>query len=245
MSIVALPRAATARDSVPARSDAVVPALGWLRSYEPTLASRRPRRRASRSRRTCCPPASATRRSRNLPPEAGTLRVPLLRARSSGCSAVRATRRSPSRRRSRCWSARRSASWPAATRRASARWRRARRCWSRRSRSSPGCSRPASIVNFVSETVLIGFKAGVALYLASTQLPKLFGIHGSHGDFWERIGTSSRTSARPTRRRWRSASARWRCSCSGKSFCPTARSRCSSSSAESPRRRFPISARTA
>src|SRR5687768_5778119 len=32
------------------------------------------------------------------------------------------------------------------------------------------------IVKFISETVLIGFKAGVALYLASTQLPKLFGI---------------------------------------------------------------------
>lgn len=45
-----------------------------------------------------------------------------------------------------------------------------------------------SVVNFVSETVLIGFKAGVALYLASTQLPKLFGISGAHGDFWERLG---------------------------------------------------------
>lgn len=45
------------------------------------------------------------------------------------------------------------------------------------------------IVKFISETVLIGFKAGVALYLASTQLPKLFGIHGSHGNFWERGGT--------------------------------------------------------
>jgi len=45
------------------------------------------------------------------------------------------------------------------------------------------------IVKFISETVLIGFKAGVALYLASTQLPKLFGIHGSHGNFWERMGT--------------------------------------------------------
>jgi high affinity sulfate transporter 1 len=45
-----------------------------------------------------------------------------------------------------------------------------------------------SVVNFVSETVLLGFKAGVALYLASTQLPKLFGISGAHGDFWERMG---------------------------------------------------------
>lgn len=44
-----------------------------------------------------------------------------------------------------------------------------------------------SVVNFVSETVLLGFKAGVALYLASTQLPKLFGIKGTHGDFWERM----------------------------------------------------------
>lgn len=44
-----------------------------------------------------------------------------------------------------------------------------------------------SVVSFVSETVLIGFKAGVALYLASTQLPKLFGISGAHGDFWERM----------------------------------------------------------
>lgn len=49
--------------------------------------------------------------------------------------------------------------------------------------------RGGSVVNFVSETVLIGFKAGVALYLASTQLPKLFGISGAHGgSFFERIG---------------------------------------------------------
>ena len=47
--------------------------------------------------------------------------------------------------------------------------------------------RAGVIVKFISETVLIGFKAGVALYLASTQLPKLFGISGSHGNFWERF----------------------------------------------------------
>jgi high affinity sulfate transporter 1 len=39
---------------------------------------------------------------------------------------------------------------------------------------------------FFSETVLVGFKAGLALYLASTQLPKLLGFPGTHGDFWER-----------------------------------------------------------
>jgi SulP family sulfate permease len=45
-----------------------------------------------------------------------------------------------------------------------------------------------SIVNFISESVMIGFKCGVALFLASTQLPKLFGIHGAHGNFWKNSG---------------------------------------------------------
>jgi len=40
------------------------------------------------------------------------------------------------------------------------------------------------IVNFISESVMTGFKCGVALFLASTQLPKLFGFHGEHGSFW-------------------------------------------------------------
>ncbi len=44
------------------------------------------------------------------------------------------------------------------------------------------------IVNFVSESVLVGFKCGIALFIASTQLPKLLGFKGSHGDFWERSG---------------------------------------------------------
>jgi high affinity sulfate transporter 1 len=44
------------------------------------------------------------------------------------------------------------------------------------------------IVNFISESVLVGFKCGIALFIASTQLPKLFGFKGSHGNFWERSG---------------------------------------------------------
>jgi len=49
--------------------------------------------------------------------------------------------------------------------------------------------RAGAIVNFFSETVLVGFKCGVAFFLASTQLPKLFGFSGSHGgDFWDRMG---------------------------------------------------------
>jgi high affinity sulfate transporter 1 len=45
--------------------------------------------------------------------------------------------------------------------------------------------RAGSLVNFVSETVMLGFKVGVALTLVSTQFPKLFGISGAHGGFWE------------------------------------------------------------
>ena len=48
--------------------------------------------------------------------------------------------------------------------------------------------RAGVVVNFISDTVMVGFKAGIALVLASTQLPKLFGFKGTHGDFWERMG---------------------------------------------------------
>jgi high affinity sulfate transporter 1 len=62
-------------------------------------------------------------------------------------------------------------------------------------------ARAGNAIGFFSETVLVGFKAGLAFYLASTQLPKLFGFKGSHGDFWERsahflqhLGDTNRTS---------------------------------------------------
>jgi MFS superfamily sulfate permease-like transporter len=43
------------------------------------------------------------------------------------------------------------------------------------------------IVNFISESVLLGFKAGAALAIISTQLPKLFGIHAPGANFIERM----------------------------------------------------------
>jgi len=49
-------------------------------------------------------------------------------------------------------------------------------------------ARAGVMVNFISESVMTGFKCGVALFLASTQLPKLFGFHGAHGDFWQNAG---------------------------------------------------------
>ena len=48
--------------------------------------------------------------------------------------------------------------------------------------------RAGNAIGFFSETVLVGFKGGLALYLASTQLPDLFGFKGTRGDFWERSG---------------------------------------------------------
>ena len=48
-------------------------------------------------------------------------------------------------------------------------------------------TRAGVVVNFVSETVLIGFKCGIAFVLASTQIPKLFGFPGGEGGFWPRL----------------------------------------------------------
>src|SRR5262245_66583041 len=45
------------------------------------------------------------------------------------------------------------------------------------------------LVHFISESVMTGFKCGVALFLASTQLPKLFGFHSAHGSFWGNTGS--------------------------------------------------------
>jgi len=49
--------------------------------------------------------------------------------------------------------------------------------------------RLSGIINFISETVLVGFKAGAALTIGLTQLPKLFGIKGGGENFLDRIVT--------------------------------------------------------
>src|SRR5258706_368039 len=61
--------------------------------------------------------------------------------------------------------------------------------------------RAGTVVDFFSETVLVGFKAGVACVLASTQLPQLFGFRGGHRRFLGAIGHFVRGPARlPARR---------------------------------------------
>lgn len=47
--------------------------------------------------------------------------------------------------------------------------------------------RLGSFVNFISESILLGFKAGAALSIASMQLPKLFGVAGGGNGFFERL----------------------------------------------------------
>jgi high affinity sulfate transporter 1 len=44
----------------------------------------------------------------------------------------------------------------------------------------------SGLVSFISETILVGFKAGAALTIAMTQLPKLFGVPGGGDSFFER-----------------------------------------------------------
>ncbi len=46
--------------------------------------------------------------------------------------------------------------------------------------------RLSGLVSFISETILTGFKAGAALTIAMTQLPKLFGVPGGGDHFFER-----------------------------------------------------------
>ena len=49
--------------------------------------------------------------------------------------------------------------------------------------------RLSSLTSFVSETILLGFKAGAALTIATTQLPALFGVPGGGDGFFGRLST--------------------------------------------------------
>lgn len=49
--------------------------------------------------------------------------------------------------------------------------------------------RLSGMVSFISDTILLGFKAGAALTIGMTQLPKLFGVKGGGEHFFERAWT--------------------------------------------------------
>ena len=70
------------------------------------------------------------------------------------------------------------------------RWARHRRAdgAGRRGHERAGVAlRLSALVSFISETVLLGFKAGAAVTIAVTQLPKLFGVPGGGEHFFERL----------------------------------------------------------
>lgn len=47
----------------------------------------------------------------------------------------------------------------------------------------------STLISFISETILVGFKAGAALSIAMTQLPKMFGVKGGGEHFFEKVWT--------------------------------------------------------
>jgi sulfate permease, SulP family len=47
--------------------------------------------------------------------------------------------------------------------------------------------RLSGLINFISESVLLGFKAGAAFAIGLTQLPKLFGVPGGGESFFDRL----------------------------------------------------------
>ena len=52
------------------------------------------------------------------------------------------------------------------------------------------------LVKLISDSILVGFKAGAGLTIAMTQLPSLFGVAGGGHNFFERVVTA-RWAARP------------------------------------------------
>ena len=50
-----------------------------------------------------------------------------------------------------------------------------------------GALKLGRVAQFFSESVMVGFISGLALVIAMKQLPKIFGIEGGEGNFWERL----------------------------------------------------------
>ena len=151
------------------------------------LAGRRPGRRASRwppTRSRCRSPMPGWRACHRRPASTATCWA----ASATRCSARRGSSRSGRRRRSRSWSA--------STRRADG-GRRSRRATREIATLAAflvavlaGLAwvlRLSALTSFISETILVGFKAGAALTIAMTQLPALLGVPGGGDGFFTRL----------------------------------------------------------
>jgi len=53
--------------------------------------------------------------------------------------------------------------------------------------------RLSGLVTLISDSILVGFKAGAALTIAMTQLPSLLGVAGGGHNFFERHGALHRS----------------------------------------------------
>ena len=87
--------------------------------------------------------------------------------------------------------------------------------------------RLSSLVNFISETILLGFKAGAALTIALTQLPKLFGVKGGGRALLRAPRVLGGQIPRTNLAVLASVLPRSPCCCWAKNSCRAARSRCS------------------
>ncbi len=90
--------------------------------------------------------------------------------------------------------------------------------------------RLSALVKLISDSILVGFKAGAGLTIAMTQLPSLFGVAGGGHNFFERVCAARRaTRSDATTSCSPSASSRSCCSCSASACCRASRSRSPSS----------------
>ena len=74
------------------------------------------------------------------------------------------------------------------------------------------------VANFISEPVLIGFKAGIGLVIVLDQLPKLLGVHIDKGGFFHNLLATVQRDSRTPRCR--------RCGRSGHDLCCSAMEHC-------------------
>ena len=71
-----------------------------------------------------------------------------------------------------------------------------------------GVLRLGFVANFISEPVLVGFKAGIGIVIVVDQVPKLLGIHFDKGNFLQNVAGDRRRTCRT--RRCRRSPWRWR-----------------------------------
>lgn len=81
------------------------------------------------------------------------------------------------------------------------------------------------VADFISEPVLVGFKAGIGIVIVVDQIPKLLGIHFAKGSFPHNVWATCRARRMRRCRRWRLRSSPSPCWRSWSGACPGRRRR--------------------